>query len=455
MEALPVELTIDILSRLPLKTVIHCKLVCNRWQNLVSDSSFVKLHLSRSPTGFIIHHNPIICVNSFMIDYWIIPMGGNRRQVDHHHLQYHRLFSLDLNLAPILQNTQMRQVGSVNGLICLCLYSLEHDNTYICNRVTREYMILLTQRFQTHVYGFGVSSVIGEYNVVQTFQTKVVGNGYAARPIVLEAEVYTLGTGQWRSLGRVPITYWLNTFHQLCGPFLNNHRHLYFDLDKETFQLLPSPPPPVVKEYGFHGQTLAILKGCLCKLDTYHSELTIWVMKKYGIKNSWHREVVIRREICVTQLPLYEPIGLIAGLKDGCILMVYEDKLCVFNPRNETMKDTKMFDPDLRGMPYRPSFLKLQNFKLEMIHISTSISLVVGGYSFAFSGKVPWFIALVASHLGFIKTSFISSLKFKIVPSSSSDESLHPQCKHGHLPLDIHLLKIICIDLIQIIIDQR
>ncbi|KAJ9552147.1 LOW QUALITY PROTEIN: hypothetical protein OSB04_016192 [Centaurea solstitialis] len=218
--------------------------------------------------------------------------------------------ALDLNLTPILQNTQMRQVGSVNGLICQCLYSLEHDNTYICNRVTREYMILPTQRFQTHVYGFRVSSLIGECKVVRTFQMKVVGNGYAARPIVLEADVYTLGTGQWRSLGRVPITYWLNTFHQLCGSSLHNYCHwiryprphwaqtnprqfwaearllkhavrgrsprdLYFDLDKGIFQLLPSPPPPVVKEYGFHGQTLGILKGCVCKLDTYHSELTI------------------------------------------------------------------------------------------------------------------------------------------------------------------------------------
>ncbi|KAJ9552395.1 hypothetical protein OSB04_016440 [Centaurea solstitialis] len=48
MEDLPTELTIDILSRLSLKTVIHCRLVCKKWRNLVSDSSFVNLHHSGS-----------------------------------------------------------------------------------------------------------------------------------------------------------------------------------------------------------------------------------------------------------------------------------------------------------------------------------------------------------------------------------------------------------------------
>ncbi|KAJ9536583.1 LOW QUALITY PROTEIN: hypothetical protein OSB04_un000232 [Centaurea solstitialis] len=389
MEDLPAELTMDILSRLPVKTIIHCKRVCKKWRNLVSDSSFVNLHLSRSPTCLIIHHNPVIYVNakSYMNDYGIIPNNPGiskwveiEDKVDHHHLHYDRLLSLDLrNWAPIQQYTQMRQVGSVNGLICLLRYFSEHHNTYICNPVTREYMILLGRFPQEMVMrdSFMVlGSLSGEYKVVWSFQTEVVGNGYAARPSVLKAEVYTLGTGHWRSLGPVPVTCWHNTFHQFYGPFLNNHCHWIasdneictFDLDKETFQLLPSRPPPV-KSIWINGESLAILKGCLCKLDTYHSELTIWVMKEYGIKNSWHREVVIRREICVTPWPLYGPIHLIAGLKDGCILMLCRDKLCVYDPQNETMKDTKMFDRDLRGLTYCPSFLKLHNFELEMVRM--------------------------------------------------------------------------------------
>ncbi|KAJ9551778.1 hypothetical protein OSB04_015823 [Centaurea solstitialis] len=60
MEDLPVELTIDIHSRLPVKAIIHYKLVCKKWRNLVSNASFVNLLLSRSPTGLIVHHHPRI-----------------------------------------------------------------------------------------------------------------------------------------------------------------------------------------------------------------------------------------------------------------------------------------------------------------------------------------------------------------------------------------------------------
>ncbi|KAJ9552447.1 hypothetical protein OSB04_016492 [Centaurea solstitialis] len=396
MEALPVELTIDILSRLPVKTIIHCKLVCKKWRSLVLDSSFVNLHLSKSPlTAFVIHHKPRVCTNANLIVLndrgtlnWVVEKED---KVDHQHLYHDRFLTFDLNsLFLNIRNTLMLQVGSVNGLICLGQFSLKANvyDTYICNPVTREYIILPTQSPRTDgllgvVYGFGVSSLTGEYKVVRAFQAKKkYGVKHTDQPSVLEAEVYTLGTGRWRSLVPVPVTYWLNKFYQFYGPFLNNHCHWIvsdrkdvhdtigtFDLDKETFQLFPSPPPSeAIEENNFHRQSLAILNGCLCKLDTYHSELTIWVMKEYGIKNSWHKEVVIKRDITVDlKWPSYKAVHLIMGLKDGSILMVFENKLCVFDPHSDTIEDTKMFDHYLSGFAYRPSFLKLQNFKSERI----------------------------------------------------------------------------------------
>ncbi|KAJ9536590.1 hypothetical protein OSB04_un000239 [Centaurea solstitialis] len=323
MEDLLEELTMDILSRLPVKTIFHCKLVCKKWRNLVSDSSFVNLHLSRSPTGLIIHHTD---QGTFK---WVEIVDN----VDHHHLHEDYPRSHSLYMSPVYQHYLMYQTGSVNGLICVCPYSRKtnHDDAYICNPVTREFVILPRQRFWIEgllevIYGFGVSSLTGEYKVVRAYQAKGVQNGHKpARPSVLEAEVYTLGTGHWRSLCHVPVTYRLNTFQgfDFDVPFLNNRCHWIvsdyedahdkictFDLDKETFQLLPSPPPPV-KENRFHGQSLAILKGCLCKLDTYDSEVAIWVMKEYGINNSWHKQVVISRTI---QWPFYEPMHLITAL---------------------------------------------------------------------------------------------------------------------------------------------
>ncbi|KAJ9551774.1 hypothetical protein OSB04_015819 [Centaurea solstitialis] len=313
-----------------------------------------------SPTGFIIHHKtpPFIVPNELGVLEWV----EIEDKVDHHHLHYDRLFSVDLNLVPILQNTRMHPVGSVNGLIFLWHCFREVNYTYICNPVTREYMILPGQRFQTDGFvalacGLGVSS-LGGNKVVQTFQWKPAR---LQRRIVLEAYVYTLGTGKWRSLSPVPVTYWLNSHHRLNGLFLNNHcqrivrdfedthqKIATFDFDKETFQFLPPPPPVKVN----HGLSLGILKGCLCKLDTYYSQLTIWMMKEYGIKNSWHKEMVITRKISMDLPWPYNPVQI--------AVLVSEYKLWVFHPRSQTTEDTKMFfDLGLSGCAYRPSFLKL------------------------------------------------------------------------------------------------
>ncbi|KAJ9551985.1 hypothetical protein OSB04_016030 [Centaurea solstitialis] len=105
----------------------------NQWRNVVLGSSFVNLHLSRSPTptdfNFIIHNDPYA-------DYTNpgkLQLMEIEDKVDHHHLCYHHLFILDLNLVPILKKTRIRHVSSVNGLICLWQHSPNLDCTYICN----------------------------------------------------------------------------------------------------------------------------------------------------------------------------------------------------------------------------------------------------------------------------------------------------------------------------------
>ncbi|PWA79986.1 hypothetical protein CTI12_AA172360 [Artemisia annua] len=158
-----------------------------------------------------------------------------------------------------------------------------------------------------------------------------------------EAEVYTLDTGQWRSLGHVP--YWLNDWDE---PFLNTKCSLdgsidkdspeklcSFDIDKETFQLFPSPPFDAFDDARIPEEILAILKGCLCQSHTFVTGFTIWVMKEYGIKKSWHKEVVIKRSI--SRDLDFRPLYLIGGLEDGTILMVYYlDEVLAYCPKTKT-----------------------------------------------------------------------------------------------------------------------
>ncbi|KAJ9552150.1 hypothetical protein OSB04_016195 [Centaurea solstitialis] len=378
MENLPAELIIDILLRLPVKTIISCKRVCKKLWNLVSDSSFVNLHLSRSPTGFIVHQNVKHLYNG-SIDSGILKWVEIDDKVDDHHLHYNTI--LHLNTVPVLQNSQISQIGSVNGLICLWKDSREHDNTYICNPVTREILILRAPPlYHKHIYctiiayGFGVSSLTGEYKVVRTFQKKILLDNTGWPTGSEEAEVYTLGTGRWRNLGQVPYRPDTSDF----GAVLNNHCHWIvsdsdyspekictFDLNKETFQLFPSPP---IEESDT--LSLAVLKGCLCISDGNYSRITIWVMKEYGIKKSWHKEVVVRREALnpfrVWQYWYAISLSLIDGLKDGTIFFVSES-LLAFCPTSDTIEEIDMCGCSESGLTYHPSFLKLQNFESERV----------------------------------------------------------------------------------------
>lgn len=185
-------------------------------------------------------------------------------EIDHHRLHHDPVMSLDLGRLLKTSQSTVRKlpVGSVNGLICLREFGCGSDNTYILNPITREYMMLPRHHFFIDfsgtvmvVYGFGVGSLTGEYKVIRTMLMHIPPNTESSRPNISQAEVYTLGTGQWRSLGHVP--FWLEGY---VGPFLNGCVHWVvrdpdspeklctFDVDKETFQLFPSPPFDATKE---------------------------------------------------------------------------------------------------------------------------------------------------------------------------------------------------------------
>ncbi|KAL7606823.1 hypothetical protein Lser_V15G20093 [Lactuca serriola] len=173
-----VHVMVDSLSRLPLKTIIHCKCVYKKWLDLVSDSYFVNLHLSRSPVGLMIYHyleKELMGHPKLRILKW----AEVKDKVNHHNLHHDPVMSLDLNLVPIFQDSQILLMGSVNGLICLWQVSAKSDNIYICNPITREYMILPRQQYHgkgyaINVHCFGVSLLSHEYKVIQIFQRVLI-----------------------------------------------------------------------------------------------------------------------------------------------------------------------------------------------------------------------------------------------------------------------------------------
>lgn len=180
LDDLPEELIFDILSRLPETTIIYYKCVCKRLLNLVSEIRFPKCLLiyqfqsmgSGSQPGFL-------------------KLVDIEEELDQNNLPCKPF--MDINMTKLFPGSFIFLAGSVDGLVCLWELTCECDRSYICNPITREYMITPKQKIDVDCYfnvkyGFRVS-LAGEYKVIRIVRGDPV-----------TAEVYTLGSHQWRNL---------------------------------------------------------------------------------------------------------------------------------------------------------------------------------------------------------------------------------------------------------------
>ncbi|GJS65379.1 F-box associated domain containing protein [Tanacetum coccineum] len=95
-------------TRIPVKTIIRCKCVCKKWRNMVLDSYFVNLYLSRSSTpGLIVHYSSFNDLHN-----------GNKRGTIKL-VEIKDDLDLELDVTKLFKTNNIAIVGSVNGLICL------------------------------------------------------------------------------------------------------------------------------------------------------------------------------------------------------------------------------------------------------------------------------------------------------------------------------------------------
>ena len=169
-------------------------------------------------------------------------------------------------------------INSCNGL--LCLYGPETDGLYVCNPVLGECITIPPNNNGRRRCGFialGYSIGTNEYKVLQT--TSSSNELYGER----EAEMYTLGTGVWRSLGSVPETILDRSKNEAIqlpfDAFLHGAQHwapcdlsefsIYsFNFEREKFRLLPQPTlsPELLEAMGkWYSEYLHLgqLGGCL------------------------------------------------------------------------------------------------------------------------------------------------------------------------------------------------
>ncbi|KAH7845027.1 hypothetical protein Vadar_034363 [Vaccinium darrowii] len=317
---LPNQITCDIISRLPIKSIFSSKVICPRFRNLTLEPGFPQLHFSRSPLSLILFRRS---KNDKPTTFGILPLDDldSRRSAMKFETQFESSGDNRLTI-----------VNSCNGLICLA-NNHYHNIVYVCDPITRQHFRL--PEFQNLVinenlsfrfgYGFGYCRSNDLFKVVK-FTTEPFG-------LSLDCCVYTLGVDdEWRTLGNTgqPIP----RRHNFV--FLNGALHwigwkdsklllCYFNIEKEQCGNL-SAVPCQIAEMPLGRFHLGIVDNCLYVRDEQIPPLpvNICVMKDYGNIVSWDVAWAIARP-----LPLGLDLKPVKTLEDGRVMMIVKQKVLV------------------------------------------------------------------------------------------------------------------------------
>ncbi|KNA06933.1 hypothetical protein SOVF_176530 [Spinacia oleracea] len=339
MAALPTEIIAEILSQLPVKSLLRFRCVCKSWYFLIKTPNFVKIHLDQT-----------IISNS-----------------DRHLLLYYpRLDSaeLDQNLvcfSEVLHPLEPQAVhlfGSCNGIICIA--DLHKTDIFLFNPLTKShYNLPLNQILNLKVgymlFGFGYDSKNDDYKILRLVQ------GFTKEKVFYsEAQMYSLNNNSWKSVQGIS-SYLL--FSDCHGVLVNEALHFLanseelgltgeyiasFDLQTESFSLMDCSK--FVHKIGNYLMILlAQLGGCLCALVNNNTNFILegadlWVMKEYENKESWVRLYSIGQE-CIQSRVQIKPI---VYSVDGKRVLLQIDSL-KFGWYDLESENVEMFTP--QGLP--------------------------------------------------------------------------------------------------------
>ncbi|KAF5732926.1 F-box and associated interaction domains-containing protein putative isoform 1 [Tripterygium wilfordii] len=300
MKEIPEDLLIDILSYLPVKSLMRFKAVCKAWRDLFRNPDFITKHyhkratLSKSNTSVLLKHsaNGEDCfsfLSSTVNDDGSEVIGIAESIYVPFYGEY-------------LRNPKI--LGPFHGLLCLVEYGI-HGKIALWNPAIREFKLLpdllpdllpwpgmgITGLEEV---GFGFDTKNNDYKVI-AFACSSDG----AR-MVYRAELYSLTSESWRDIPTsvLPteefsfcfdpyyihgVCYWLIT----CK---NGDWIMSFDMADEVFEIMQLPDFGVCLRTHFI--KFAILDASiLAVVYPWHNNpvrcFDIWVMNEPGVKESW------------------------------------------------------------------------------------------------------------------------------------------------------------------------
>lgn len=343
--SLPEDVTVEILSRLPVVSLLRFKCVCKSWNTIINDPIFI-----------LKHHQAISCREDS--DVVLISRRNN--------VTNKRVISLlrnddgndttlvDQDLPTFLNDMfgHVRLIGPCNGLVCLYGFP---DNIALWNPSIRGFKRLppsLVSRppnakVRGGDLGVGFDSKTRDFKVLQMLFCASIDSG-----IVCQVEIYSLRTDSWRKYESfVPanimyfnlssMVYRNESFCWWAQDCNNVEVILSFDMRKEMFQKTPLPSN-IEALGGQHRITRAILplKESLALIVYGQQEVDkvfdVWIVNELGENvESWRKVMSIGPLLRVER-----PLGF---WKDEFILESSNGELVLYNRANKKFKNLGVY----------------------------------------------------------------------------------------------------------------
>ncbi|RYQ86339.1 hypothetical protein Ahy_B10g106011 isoform B [Arachis hypogaea] len=325
------ELIAEILLRIPARSLVRLRnSVCSSWRTLISSSQFAKDHLRRSMAVDPALTHPRIAYYSFWHSYPTIGVFSVRSVFENHPHEPTKVVAYE-------GRRHLRMIGSCNGLLCL------HDKQRKDGLLGPRAMLwnpctgFTSQPLEIggifRVCGFGYDHVNDKYKLFVIVENKS-GESFT--------RIFTFGPkSTWRTIQDFPYrlhdpnnkaillapvglfvsgTGTLNWL--LCSSRTSFVAVLSLDLVKETYSQisLPSRDSDDALRVFPH---LSILRGCLAVCyETKKTHWTLWMMKEYGVPQSWTKLAIIPHHPLLVDAPRNFSLEPVYMLKNDVLLVI-------------------------------------------------------------------------------------------------------------------------------------
>ncbi|XP_057492811.1 F-box/kelch-repeat protein At3g06240-like [Actinidia eriantha] len=224
-----------------------------------------------------------------------------------------------------------------NGLICLAAGC---DHIFLWNPATKRSKELPKPGdcpVGSFHYGLGYDSSTDDYKIVRVLST------FGCKVHDIQVGIFSLKSNTWR------VIQGFKDIHGIYGPgtFLNGELHwlvsrpegtpviVSFDLATEISSQ-EVVPPPCQGFTEFTIQSVGVTRGYLSVLGGDNTRIETWVMKEYGVRESWTKQVF-------RPPPVHEYLIPLCFSKNGDVLLsVEERRLAKYDPEERRYRYLKM-----------------------------------------------------------------------------------------------------------------